>query len=348
MVATRSRTSISAEQFRADYAPSSTATSAGAACRSRRRPVRLGRRIDLRPAAAVLRRPDAEAAAGRRHRGRPCARDARRLDHYDHISPAGDHADSPAGPYSSSRRRAADFNSYGARRGNHEVMMRGTFANIRLRNELVPGSEGTGRSTSPAGEELTIFDASALPRRRHADDRDRRQGVRIGLVARLGGQGTGAARRPGVIAECFERIHRSNLVGMGVLPLQFLDGESPETLGLTGRETFSIVGVENGEATEVTVRADDQEFVRASGSTPRASASISATAGSSRTSCGASSPSRRHRPARRRARRRPPRRSATGSACRWSRRTPSRRPSPSSSGRKAETRHASLGSLSSA
>ena len=181
----------------------------------------------------------------------------------DHISPAGAiRPDSPAGRYlleHGVERR--EFNSYGARRGNHEVMVRGTFANVRLRNQLVPGSEGTWTAHLPDGEEMTIDDAAA---------RYRADGVpTIVLAGREYGSGSSrdwAAKGPNllgvraVIAESYERIHRSNLLMMGILPLQFLDGESPETLGLTGREEFSITGVENGEAREVTVRAEDKEF----------------------------------------------------------------------------------------
>ena len=118
----------------------------------------------------------------------------------DHISPAGSiRPDSPAGAYLVEHGvERKDFNSYGARRGNHEVMVRGTFANVRLRNQLVPGSEGTWTEHIPSGEEMTIYDASQpLPRRGHADDRDRRQGVRLRLVARLGGEGPEPARRQG-------------------------------------------------------------------------------------------------------------------------------------------------------
>ncbi len=181
----------------------------------------------------------------------------------DHISPAGSiRPDSPAGTYLLEHDvERKDFNSYGARRGNHEVMIRGTFANVRLRNKLVTGSEGTWTVHVPSGEEMTIFDAS----RRYLGDGT----PTILLAGKEYGSGSSrdwAAKGPkllgvqAVIAESYERIHRSNLLMMGILPLQFLDGENPETLGLTGRETFSIVGVENGEATEVTVRADDQEF----------------------------------------------------------------------------------------
>src|SRR5439155_396441 len=154
-----------------------------------------------------------------------------------------------------------DFNSYGSRRGNHEVMVRGTFANVRLRNLLVPGSEGTWTVHLPDGEETTIYDAS----QRYLAD-----GVPLVVLAgKEYGSGSSrdwAAKGPNLlgvraaIAESYERIHRSNLLMMGILPLQFMPGESRESLGLTGREEYSIVGIENGEASEVTVRADDNEF----------------------------------------------------------------------------------------
>jgi aconitate hydratase len=181
----------------------------------------------------------------------------------DHISPAGAiRPDSPAGVYlleHGVERR--DFNSYGARRGNHEVMVRGTFANVRLKNQLVPGGEGTWTVHLPDGEEMTIYDAAL---------RYRAEGVpTIVLAGKEYGSGSSrdwAAKGPNLlgvraaIAESYERIHRSNLLMMGVLPLQFLPGENRESLGLTGREEFSVAGVENGEANEVTVRADDKEF----------------------------------------------------------------------------------------
>jgi aconitate hydratase len=181
----------------------------------------------------------------------------------DHISPAGAiRPDSPAGTYLIEHgvdRR--EFNSYGARRGNHEVMVRGTFANVRLRNQLVPGSEGTWTVHLPDGEETTIFDAA---------QRYRDEGVpTIVIAGKEYGSGSSrdwAAKGPNLlgvraaIAESYERIHRSNLLMMGVLPLQFLPGENRESLGLTGREEYSIVGVDNGNASEVTVRADDKEF----------------------------------------------------------------------------------------
>src|SRR5438128_2520234 len=181
----------------------------------------------------------------------------------DHISPAGAiRPDSPAGKYlleHGVERR--DFNSYGARRGNHEVMVRGTFANVRLRNQLVPDSEGTWTVHLPDGEEMTIYDAAL---------RYREEGVpTIVMAGKEYGSGWSrdwAAKGPSllgvraVIAESYERIHRSNLLMMGILPLQFMPGESRESLGLTGSEEYSIVGVENGEASEVTVRANKKEF----------------------------------------------------------------------------------------
>ncbi|MEX0298849.1 MAG: aconitate hydratase AcnA [Kordiimonas sp.] len=164
----------------------------------------------------------------------------------DHISPAGAiKADSPAGEYLQSKGIAkADFNSYGSRRGNHEVMMRGTFANIRLRNLMAPGTEGGWTTHQPSGEVTSIYDASM-----------KYQAAGIPLVV-VGGKeyGTGSSRDwaakgtillgvKAVLVESFERIHRSNLVGMGVLPLQFKESDSRETLGLIGTETFDITGV---------------------------------------------------------------------------------------------------------
>ena len=181
----------------------------------------------------------------------------------DHISPAGSiKPDSPAGQYLLEHGvERKSFNSYGSRRGNHEVMVRGTFANVRLRNLLVPGSEGTWTVHLPSGEEMTIYDAS---------ERYLAEGTPLIVIAgKEYGSGSSrdwAAKGPkllgvrAVIAESYERIHRSNLLMMGILPLQFRDGETPETLGLSGREEFAIEGVENGEAREVTVRADDKTF----------------------------------------------------------------------------------------
>jgi len=181
----------------------------------------------------------------------------------DHISPAGAiRPDSPAGKYLLEHGvERKEFNSYGARRGNHEVMIRGTFANVRLRNQLVPGSEGTWTVHLPDGEEGTIYDVA---------QRYRAEGVpTIVIAGKEYGSGSSrdwAAKGPNLlgvraaIADSYERIHRSNLLMMGIAPLQFMPGENAESLGLTGREEFSITGLEGGDADEVTVRADDKEF----------------------------------------------------------------------------------------
>ena len=181
----------------------------------------------------------------------------------DHISPAGAiKPDSPAGKYLVEHGvERKDFNSYGSRRGNHEVMVRGTFANVRFKNLVVSGSEGTWTVHVPSGEEMTIFEAS---------QRYLAEGTPLIVIAgKEYGSGSSrdwAAKGPNllgvraVIAESFERIHRSNLLMMGILPLQFMDGESRESLGLSGREEFAVEGIENADATEVTVRADDKEF----------------------------------------------------------------------------------------
>jgi aconitate hydratase len=181
----------------------------------------------------------------------------------DHISPAGSiKPDSPAGHYLVEQGvERTDFNSYGSRRGNHDVMVRGTFANVRLRNQLVPGSEGTWTVHVPSHEQMTIFAAAE----RYLSD-----GVpTIVLAGKEYGSGSSrdwAAKGPkllgvkAVIAESYERIHRSNLLMMGILPLQYLPGENLASLGLTGREEFSVTGVENGEAREVTVTADATSF----------------------------------------------------------------------------------------
>jgi aconitate hydratase len=178
----------------------------------------------------------------------------------DHISPAGSIArTSPAGAWLMEHGvEPRDFNSYGSRRGHHEVMMRGTFANIRLRNALTPDAEGNVTEHLPSGERMSIFEAS---------ERYRADGTPlIVLAGKEYGSGSSrdwAAKGPmlqgvrAVIAESYERIHRSNLVGMGVLPLQFMPGESASSLGLTGRETFSISGLADGlkPRKEVTVSA---------------------------------------------------------------------------------------------
>ncbi|MBV7701586.1 aconitate hydratase [Nocardia nova] len=164
----------------------------------------------------------------------------------DHISPAGAiKRDGPAGTYLQQHGVApADFNSYGSRRGNHEVMIRGTFANIRLRNQLAPGTEGGVTRHLPDGEQMSIFDAATA----YADEQ-------VPLLILAGAEyGSGSSRDwaakgtlllgvRAVLAESFERIHRSNLIGMGVLPLQFADGQSVQSLGLTGEETYSITGL---------------------------------------------------------------------------------------------------------
>jgi aconitate hydratase len=180
----------------------------------------------------------------------------------DHISPAGAiRADSPAGRYLASKGvKPADFNSYGSRRGNHEVMMRGTFANVRLRNLLAPGTEGGVTLHLPDGEAMSIYDAAM---------RYKEEGTPLVVIA---GQeyGTGSSRDwaakgtlllgvKAVIVESYERIHRSNLIGMGVLPLQFLPGENAASLGLTGREVYAIEGLDEGKANQVTVRATRED-----------------------------------------------------------------------------------------
>jgi len=163
----------------------------------------------------------------------------------DHISPAGSiKLNSPAGKYLTGHGvKSADFNSYGSRRGNHEVMVRGTFANVRLRNRLAPGTEGGVTRLLPEGEQMSIFDASV----KYAE----RGTPLIILAGKEYGSGSSrdwAAKGPrllgvrAVIAESYERIHRSNLVGMGILPLQFEGGNNAESLGLTGEETYEIVG----------------------------------------------------------------------------------------------------------
>ena len=176
----------------------------------------------------------------------------------DHISPAGNISkSSPAARYLIEQGvEPKDFNSYGARRGNHEVMMRGTFANIRLRNLMVPGVEGGVTLHLPDGEQGSIYDVAMSYQREGTP-----------LVVLAGREyGTGSSRDwaakgtmllgvKAVIAESFERIHRSNLIGMGVAPLQFLPGQNVAALGLTGRELIDITGLTQPEASEVTVTA---------------------------------------------------------------------------------------------
>ncbi len=180
----------------------------------------------------------------------------------DHISPAGSiKPDSPAGKYLIAKGvEPKDFNSLGSRRGNHEVMMRGTFANIRLRNLMAPGTEGGVTLHLPSGEEMSIYDAAM---------RYQAEGVpAIVIAGKEYGSGSSrdwAAKGPSllgvraVIAESYERIHRSNLVGMGILPLQFASGETAASLGLTGYETFDIQGLDGGNAKTVTVTATNAD-----------------------------------------------------------------------------------------
>ena len=178
----------------------------------------------------------------------------------DHISPAGSIApDSPAGQYLQSLGVSpADFNSYGSRRGNHEVMMRGTFANVRLKNQLAPGTTGSATPHFPSGDAMSIYDAAMLYRE---------EGTPAIVI---GGKeyGTGssrdwAAKGPAlmgvraVIAESFERIHRSNLIGMGILPLQFNEGDSADSLNISGNENFSIAPVSAGQKTTTMTITDD-------------------------------------------------------------------------------------------
>ncbi len=183
----------------------------------------------------------------------------------DHISPAGSiKKDSPAGRYLSEHGVSPrDFNSYGSRRGNHEVMIRGTFANIRLRNQLAPGTEGGVTTKLPEGTQTSIYEAS-----------EAYQAEGTPLVVLAGKEyGSGSSRDwaakgtallgvRAVIAESYERIHRSNLIGMGVLPLQFTGGDTAASLGLTGHEVFDIAGIAGGGDVprELTVKADDKEF----------------------------------------------------------------------------------------
>jgi aconitate hydratase len=186
----------------------------------------------------------------------------------DHISPAGNIAKmSPAGQYLIAHQvRPADFNSYGARRGNHEVMMRGTFANIRIKNQMLPGTEGGVSLHVPSGTQASIYDVAM-----------RYIGEGTPLVVFAGKEyGTGSSRDwaakgtrllgiRAVVAESFERIHRSNLVGMGVLPLTFQEGTSWKSLGLTGRETVTIkglAGLKPRQMLEATIRAEDGKLTK--------------------------------------------------------------------------------------
>jgi aconitate hydratase len=185
----------------------------------------------------------------------------------DHISPAGDIAqDGPAGQYLISRGvQKKDFNSYGSRRGNDRVMVRGTFANIRLKNLMLPGVEGGVTIHIPSGERMSIF---------HAAERYRTEGTPLAVIAgKEYGSGSSrdwAAKGPmllgvrAVIAESYERIHRSNLIGMGILPLQFKAGQNAESVGLTGKESLTIGGI-SGAITprqELTVEVERTDGTR--------------------------------------------------------------------------------------
>ena len=219
----------------------------------------------------------------------------------DHISPAGNiKANGPAGKYLAEHGvKTADFNSYGSRRGNHEVMVRGTFANVRLRNKLAPGTEGGVTRLLPEGEQMSIFDASV----KYAE-----RGIPLIILAgKEYGSGSSrdwAAKGPkllgvrAVIAESFERIHRSNLVGMGILPLQFAAGENVESLGLTGEETYDFAGLTDIAEGEVCRRPHaareghqrrrqgEGDSMRPSASTRRRRLSTTSTAGFCSMCCG--------------------------------------------------------------
>jgi aconitate hydratase len=180
----------------------------------------------------------------------------------DHISPAGSiPVDSPAGKYLIANGvKPHEFNSYGARRGNHEVMVRGTFANIRLRNQLAPGTEGGWTLFLPGGEKMSIYDAAV---------NYREAGVPLIVIAGKE-YGSGSSRDwaakgtrllgvRAVIAESYERIHRSNLIGMGVMPLEFKNGDTRESLGLTGHEIIDIEGIASlAPGKSITVRAKSE------------------------------------------------------------------------------------------
>jgi len=206
----------------------------------------MGAGIDLHSQGSLLRWNDKEARARQRYSRRAGAGGAGRLSHTDHISPAGNiKANGPAGKYLAEHGvKPAEFNSYGSRRGNHEVMVRGTFANVRLRNKLAPGTEGGVTRLLPEGEGMSIFDASV----QYAE-----RGVPLIILAARNTAPAARATGPpkgqscwgvrAVIAESFERIHRSNLVGMGILPLQYRDGENAEVIGLTGEEIYHFPGL---------------------------------------------------------------------------------------------------------
>ncbi len=264
------RTAIASEMFRKEYANVYEGDEEWNAL-----PVPEGDRYDWDPNSTYVRRPTYFDGMTREAPGTvPDIRGARVLALLgdsittDHISPAGSiKKDSPAGRYLIEHGvEPKDFNSYGSRRGNHEVMVRGTFANIRLRNRLAPGTEGGWTTHMPSGEVMTIYDAAM---------KYQEEGVPLVVIAgKEYGSGSSrdwAAKGPRllgvrvVIAESYERIHRSNLVGMGILPLQFVAGESAESLGLTGREVYDVEGLATVLAEgysgpkEVTVRARKED-----------------------------------------------------------------------------------------
>ena len=214
------------------------------------RDLRVGPGLDLRPQAPVLRRDAGRSGAGHRHRRRPGAAQARRLDHHrPHLAGRLDQGRrARPGKYLTEHGvERKDFNSYGSRRGNHEVMIRGTFANIRLRNQLAPGTEG-GFTRDFTADGRAGRPRSTRPRRptsRPASRWSILAGKEYGSGSSRdwAAKGTALLGVKAVIAESYERIHRSNLIGMGVLPLQYPEGQNAESLGLTGEETFEITGV---------------------------------------------------------------------------------------------------------
>ena len=242
-----------------------------APARGRRRGVRVGRSLHLYPRAPVLRGVPVRAPPGRRTSSAPaCLGLFGDFITTDHISPAGrDPAGQPGGATTcaSTGVQPADFNSFGSRRGNHEVMMRGTFGNIRIRN-LLADREGGWTVHLPGGEPMTHL-------RRGASGTGPRASPLVVVAGKMYGagssrdwaaKGTSLLGVRAVIAESFERIHRSNLVGMGVLPLEFVGGQTADGLGLTGREGFTVRGLAAGLAprsrVEVTAERGDGETVR--------------------------------------------------------------------------------------
>ena len=264
------RTAVKTEMFRAKYAEVYAGDERWNALE-----IPMGNRFAWDEASTYVRQPtffagmSKQAAAPADIEGARCLALLGDAVTTDHISPAGGIAPtSPAADYLRSHGVALrDFNSYGARRGNHEVMMRGTFANIRLRNQMVPGVEGGFTRHVPSGEQMTIFDAA---------NRYQEEGTpTIVIGGALYGSGSSrdwAAKGPflqgvrAAIAVSYERIHRSNLIGMGILPLQFRDGETAATLGLTGNEAFRIEGIADGlrpkDLIRVTAVSDDGSETR--------------------------------------------------------------------------------------